>query len=202
MGGIGSGRLSTRPRASVEESIEIDIDEMRRDGTLAPGKRSVTTISITGRPVVSFECIAGVDGLSVRQAPGPSQAPVARQRIAIARRGCHLGGSRAFLVCPGDHCQAPRLKLYLRDGLFRCRQCHDLFYASQRNDRWDRSLRRANRLREELGGKPGTQQLIAPRPRGMWHSTYNRKRLAIIEAEHIAMQWLAERYKLHDRLAD
>ena len=37
MGGIRSGRVSTRLRASAEESIEIDIDEMRRDGVLTPG---------------------------------------------------------------------------------------------------------------------------------------------------------------------
>ena len=202
MGGIGSGRVSTRPRASVEESVELDIDQLRKQGLLTPGKRSITTIMVAGHPTVSFECTAGRNGLSVRQAPGTAATPVDGQHIAITRVKCHLGGSRAYLVCPGDRCRARCLQLYLKAGSFRCRQCHDLYYASQRNDRWDRSLGRANRLREELGGKPGTQQLIAPRPRGMWRSTYLRKRRAIIDAEHTAMQWLAERYRLLDQVAD
>ncbi len=198
MGGVGSGRLSTRPRQSVEESVELDIGELRRHGLLAPGKRSTTTVHIGGQPAVSFKCIAGRNGLSVQ--PGSEALPmtVEHQHITIAHVDCHLGGSRAYLVCPGDGCETRCLRLYLRDGQFRCRKCHDLYYASQRNDHWDRALGRANRLREELGGRPGTQQLIAPRPRGMWRSTYARKRRAIMEAEHLAMQWLAERYRLLD----
>ena len=200
LGGIGSGRVCTRPRVSVEESVYLDIGELRTLCGLMPGTRVVTTFSGVDRPSVVFRSVLGDACLSVRVETRPTTDPVDPQHIALARVACHLGGCRAYLVCPGDGCQARCQRLYLRDGQFRCRRCHDLYYASQRQSSWSRALGRANRLREELGGRPGTQQAIAPRPRGMWRSTYLRKRRALMEAEHVAMQWLADRHRLLDRL--
>lgn len=200
MGGIGSGRVCTRHRVSVEESVYLDIGELRALCGLMPGTRVVTTFSGADRPAVVFRTVLGDSCLSVQLESRPTADPVDRQHIAVTRAACHLGGSRTYLVCPGDGCEARCLRLYLRDGQFGCRRCNDLYYASQRQNPWDRALGRANRLRKELGGRPGTQQAIAPRPRGMWRSTYLRKRQAIMEAEHVAMQWLADRHRLFDHL--
>jgi hypothetical protein len=40
-------------------------------------------------------------------------------------------------------------------------------------------LRRANKLRVALGGEAGTANWIAPKPKGMWHRTYERKKFEI-----------------------
>ena len=40
-------------------------------------------------------------------------------------------------------------------------------------------LRSANKRRTALGGGPGTAYFIAPKPKGMWQQTYERKRFEI-----------------------
>jgi hypothetical protein len=52
-------------------------------------------------------------------------------------------------------------------------------YSSQSEARYDRMLRRANKLRVALGGEPGTANFIAFKPKGMWQRTYDRKRFEI-----------------------
>ena len=70
-------------------------------------------------------------------------------------------------------------KLFLDGRYFLCRHCYSIDYGSQSEGRRDRLLRRDNKLRMELGGEPGTANLFAWKPKGMWHRTYQRKRSEI-----------------------
>lgn len=58
-----------------------------------------------------------------------------RQRIAIVDTRCHLGGKRFWFLCPGlnaeGSCQKRVGRLYLKDGAFACRHCHELTYKSK-----------------------------------------------------------------------
>ncbi len=47
-------------------------------------------------------------------------------------------------------------------------------------------LRRANKIRTALGGEAGTASWIAPKPKGMWHRTYERKQFEIEWCENEA----------------
>ncbi len=82
------------PSRKRGKSVEIDIDEMRRDGVLTPGKRSVTTIDHRRPGRQLRECIAGVDGLLVRQAGviTSCRSPAYHRR----QQRCPHGGSRAL----------------------------------------------------------------------------------------------------------
>ena len=74
--------------------------------------------------------------------------------VRIVRTPCNLGGSRAWFVCPAVGCGRRVATLY-GGGIFACRHCCQLAYASSREDAGGRATRRADRLRARLGWEPG-----------------------------------------------
>ena len=103
---------------------------------------------------------------------------------------CRFGGTRPYFVCPGVIngivCGRWVTKLYGAGRYFLCRHCYRLAYASQREDRYDRALRRADKIRVRLGGKPGTAWVFPDRPKGMHHQTYERLQSAALNDEILA----------------
>ncbi|MDP8900454.1 MAG: hypothetical protein M3N33_04790, partial [Actinomycetota bacterium] len=78
-------------------------------------------------------------------------------------------------------------KLYYRDGLFLCRLCQDLSYASQGRVRRTFPLRKAQGIRLRLGGSLDIRDPFPPRPKGMHRATHARlhdEYLAALE-EHL-----------------
>jgi hypothetical protein len=76
-----------------------------------------------------------------------------------------------------------------------CRHCYNLAYTSQSEPRYDRMLRRANKIRRALGGEAGTANWIAPRPKGMSQRTYQRKRSEIEWCEGQANHLFIEQFR-------
>jgi hypothetical protein len=91
---------------------------------------------------------------------------------------CHLGGKRPWFLCPAVGCHR-RVALLYGGGIFACRHCHQLAFASTREDYGDRAARRANRIRERLGWEPGFLNGKGLKPRWMRWNTFHR-----LEAEH------------------
>ena len=167
MGGYGSGRWRSHiKRRLVDDSVQIDSDDLVRAGCITPwGSGQITLRTATGHPlgkipfhVVPVEgkrliltFVIPVGGKSERQAI-PLAAPVA------------FAGRWAF-ECPvskGDdlpHCSARCRKLYVPPGErnFACRSCHRLTYHStqSRDPRVER-LRRNPELLDEV-----THRLLA-----------------------------------------
>ena len=107
---------------------------------------------------------------------------------------CRFGGARPYFICPGVvngmACGRRVVKLYGAARYFLCRHCYRLAYASQREDRYDRALRRANNMRARLGGDPSTASLLPRRPKGMHERTYQRLLSQILDAEMTAEERL------------
>ena len=114
------------------------------------------------------------------------------QRVPVTWTACRFGGERPQFVCSvtsnGVYCGRSVIKLYGAGRLFACRHCYRLAYASQSETQWYRGLRRANKLRERLGGDPGMDSPFPPRPKGMWRRTYERLQERCFEAEESADQ--------------
>jgi hypothetical protein len=117
------------------------------------------------------------------------------QPTLIVWMPCRFGGARPYFVCPGIingiACGRRVSKLYGAGTYFLCRHCYRLAYASQREDRYDRALRRANIIRIRLGGEPGMASLFPSRPKGMHHETYEHLKSTIFNAEILAEEQLA-----------
>jgi hypothetical protein len=100
-----------------------------------------------------------------------------------------------YFACPGVlngiSCGRRVAKIYGAGAYFLCRYCYRLAYASQREDRYDRALRRANKIRMQLGGEPGIGEPFPSRPKGMHHQTYERLKSAVLNAEILTEEQVA-----------
>ncbi len=79
---------------------------------------------------------------------------------------------------------------------FLCRHCYGLGEASQSEGARDRTLRRANKIRQRLEGDPGMAAPFPTKPRGMWMRTYKPLREEAFDAEmrvDVAFSLQAER---------
>ena len=109
------------------------------------------------------------------------------ETVRIVRLPCRFGGARPYFVCPGVvngiACGRRVAKLHGPGRYFLCRHCYRLAHASQSEGTWDRTLRRANKIRQRLGGDPGMATPFPPKPKGMWRRTYERLREQAFDAE-------------------
>ncbi|SFO39206.1 hypothetical protein SAMN04487859_1392 [Roseovarius lutimaris] len=198
MGGYGSGRTGYKQKA--ENCRSLDVNRLHRQGCLCPGWRGNWIWSCDGEEVSRIGCRAEqghfVLDYKLRQYGGEWE-PIS-QTIRITRTDCHYGNQRPYFICPGvvsgRHCGRRVGKLFMGGRYFLCRHCYNIGYASQSEARYDRMLRRANKLRTALGGEPGTGYCIAPRPKGMWQRTYQRKRFEIEWCESQANQAFLSKY--------
>jgi len=117
------------------------------------------------------------------------------ETVRIVRVPCRFGGSRSCFICPGVvngfACGRRVAELHGPGRYFLCRHCYRLAHGSQSETGWDRALRRANKIRQRLGGDPGMAASFPKKPKGMHRRTYDRLKEEVYEAEMIADQRLA-----------
>ena len=99
------------------------------------------------------------------------------QTIGCQRRNANYGGRYLIFSC--SECHRPARVLYARYNsahhqiwFFVCRECAGITYQSTMGHRWDRSARRAEKLRARLNWQGGGTVPI--KPRGMHQRTYDR----------------------------
>jgi hypothetical protein len=142
-----------------------------------------------GEQVASINLRAEADRLhlSYRVRVGSGDWQDVEETARIVRVPCRLGGLRPYFICPGVvsgvSCGRRVAKLYGPGRYFLCRHCYRLAHAIQSEGTMDRALRRANKIRQRLGGTPGMASPFPERPRGMWQRTYERLRREALNAE-------------------
>jgi hypothetical protein len=189
MGGFGSGRPSGSGRNKVEASRSIDVNRLHKAGCLHSGWFGAWQWSRDGEKVASIDLRAQADHihLSYRVHIGRSDWEDVTEVVHLVRVPCRLGGDRPYFICPGVVngvlCGRRVSKLYGAGRYFLCRHCYRLAHASQSEGTLDRALRRANKIRQRLGGEPGMVAPFPKRPKGMWRKTCERLRARTFQAE-------------------
>ncbi len=176
MGGYGSGRSGNKQKA--EQTKSLDVNRLHREGCLSQGRRGHWVWSRDGTETARIAYHAKelhlVLDYKVRLHGGDWEAIT--QSIPLTHAECNYGGTRPYFMCNGivngRHCLRRVGKVFAGGKYFLCRHCYNVAYSSQSEPRYDRMLRRANKLRTALGGEPGTAYFIAPKPKGMWERTY------------------------------
>ena len=192
MGGFGSGRPSGYGRQIVEACRSIDVNRLHREGCLVPGWGGGWQWTCDGEKVASINMRAEDDllNLSYRVRIADGDWEDVGETVRIVRVPCRFGGTRPYFICPGvvdgAVCGRRVVKLYGPGRYFLCRHCYRLANASQNEEAWDRSLRRAGKIRRRLGGEDGAAIPFPARPKGMWQRTYERLREEALEAEILA----------------
>ena len=178
-----------RSRSSAHEfvgstgpSAYSDVDDLQRKGCLKPGWSGSWEWTCDGERVAWIDLRAEEDRLRLSYGVslnGGNREQV-KEAVRLAHVSCRFGGTRPYFICPGlangSACGRRVSKLYGAGLYFSCRHCYRLAHASQSESASDRSVRRANKVRERLGGDPGTAAEFPPRPKGMWRRTYARLR--------------------------
>ncbi len=192
MGGLGSGRSSGWGRDKVEGCRSIDVNRLHKDGALRAGWAGSWQWTRNGERVASIDLRAEADRLhlSYRVRINSGEWEDVIETVRIDRVPCRFGGARPYFICPGvvngTVCRRRVGKLHGPGRYFLCRHCYRLAHASQNEGAWDRALRRADKLKERLGGDPGMASPFPLRPKGMRWRTYDRLRRQAFEAEMLA----------------
>jgi len=190
MGGFGSG--PSGGRLKVEACRSLDVNRLHRDGCLRPGWSGSLSWESDGERV-AWIGMRGEENrlvLNYRFRRNDEDWQDVDEPISVMRIPCRYGGSRPYFICPGVvnnvPCRRRVAKLYGPGRYFLCRHCYRLGYSSQSEDAMDRARRRAGKIRIRLGGRSDMPEVIPPKPKGMWHSTYERLSEKAIDAEMAA----------------
>jgi hypothetical protein len=190
MGGLGSGRCKKQGRETVESYPSLDVSRLLVMGCLRPGW-SGTCQWPDGNEVTSIGLRVEAERLhlSYRVPIGDGEWEEVADLVRLVRVPCRFGGSRPYFICPGfrDGMQCGRriATLHLSRRYFRCRHCNRLPYASQYEQPWERSVRRADKLRQRLG-ITGICVPLPEKPKGMWVRTYARLLDKTLQAKILA----------------
>lgn len=190
MGGYGSGRTGYKQKA--EHLKSLDVNRLHREGCLSPGRRGHWIWSRDGQETgrIGYHATERHFVLEYKVRVYGDDWETIIQSIPLTYVECHYGGTRTYFRCNGivggRHCTRRVGKVFAGGKYFLCRHCYNVAYASQSEPRYDRMLRRANKIRTALGGEPGSANWVAHKPKGMWQQTYQRKRFEIEWCENQA----------------
>lgn len=180
MGGTGSGRGSRwGAQTTVEECHSVDVRFLKRRGYLKAGITGSLSWTYGGEPSGNIHFITHLNSIRLiyKCRPVGGEWEDRQEVIEFDRTPCHYGNYRIWLLCP---CCGKRVtSVYgLISGFF-CRHCHALPYASQRELKIDRMIRKRRKVSARL-----ESSAYYEKPKGMHWGTYNK----LIEHENSLSQ--------------
>lgn len=181
MGGIFSGRKPSKTTKSLpEQFIALDVRDLQRHQGLESGQAYNLHQYKRDKVCGIFSIAIYEDCLELRYIEHNERGcKFPSQSISIARTPCHFGGYRPWFLCPGDHCGKRVAILYGPHSML-CRHCLGMAYQSQREDQFQRMLRKLRAIEAKYpkpayASNPETQT----RPKGMHHRTFH-----FLESKH------------------
>jgi hypothetical protein len=176
MGGPGSeNRWRYGAKSTTDDYRILDVRRLAREGMLRPGYWGGWQWTRDGETVASVQMRAEQDRvvLVYQHRSGGGEWKDERYPVRIAHTQCNLGGERPWFICPALGC-GRRVAILYGGGIFACRHCYQLAYASAREDVCDRAARRADKLRARLGWEPGILNGNGDKPKWMRWRTFER----------------------------
>lgn len=177
MGGMNSGRKNQGGKRTTEDCRSLDVRQFQRDGLLDNGKSFGWNWTRNGEKMASIQVRIEVDRLILeyRHQHGEAEWKSVNYPVKVVWTPCNYGGLRAWFNCPANGCGRRVAKIFLGSaGIFACRHCYQLAYASQRENADDRAMRKAAKIRDRLGWQPGILNGTGDKPDGMHWKTYLR----------------------------
>lgn len=182
MGGYGSTRWSReQTRLDTAGLLRLDVRRMQRTGVLTPGARATWQWTRNdGEPAGTIVTIMDHDRSQLTlvyatRRTGETDWTPHKEHVWLEMTPCNYGGERTWFRCP--HCQRRRAVLFDVNGIFACRDCHDLVYASTHEDEVGACDRRIRQIGERLNGEGrgrGFLWTMPDKPKGMHWRTYDR----------------------------
>lgn len=197
MGGFGSGKSGGH--ATTSDYRSLDVRKLQREGTLAPGRAFSWQWTRDGEKMASIQIQTEVNCviLSYRSRRGGDDWQPMEYPVYLDRTDCTLGGIRPWFLCPANGCGRRVAKLFLGgSGVFACRHCYRLAYASQRESVDSRATRRADKIRERLGWERGILNGHRGKPKGMHWKTYRRLQTQHDDFVTVSLNGMAKRLGL------
>ncbi|MEE2731088.1 MAG: hypothetical protein VYA55_09715 [Pseudomonadota bacterium] len=192
MGGTGSGRgLAWNKRTTLEEILKIDIRHLKKRGILRPSLYGSLHWHCGGQASGNINYRTHRNGIELiyRYRPAGGDWQDIRQPIQYEDTPCHFGGTRKWFVCPG--CGQRVGVLGCHEGLFLCRHCNRLPYASQSEAEIDRMIRARNKLGKRIFAGDGEREYC--RRKGMHRTTYERLLTRYCELDWVIDHWISVR---------
>lgn len=195
MGGYGSGswyRLNSK--TTTESQNRIDVRVLKKwgqlDGSTYYGSWSWSSCgkevgSINYR--VDSECMV----LNYRYRLHGGEWESVYQTILFERTACHYGRYRFWFLCP--RCYRRVAVLYGAGKHFYCRHCHNLTYSCQQENKPDRLMRKARKIRARLEASYDLSMPILFKPKNMHQKTFDRLRKAAEMANKLSCIMIARR---------
>jgi hypothetical protein len=182
MGGSGSGSwYRWDSKTTTESQHRIDIRRLKKQDYLRPGTIGSLSWSQGEEETGSIRYRMEADRMVLlyRHRPHGGEWEPVEQTITFDWTFCNYGGHRTWFLCP--RCWKRVVVLYGAEKYFLCRHCYDLTYSSQQEDKADRLMRKARKIRARLGASNDFMEPILFKPKNMHQKTFDRLRR---EAEH------------------
>lgn len=180
------GSLSGRSKPVVEESISINLSNLKKKGLLKPG--SILNLNWEIEGTFTFKSTVYIKE-NFFLISHQCNEKIIKQRIKISSTACHFGGNRQWFHCP--LCDARRMTLFFdKNKNLSCRECNNLGYLSQKQNPFNRLFLNAQKLRQKiLAGDTS----IENKPLNMQWKTYNNIKYKIYDFEmkgsELFMEW-------------
>ena len=194
MGGLGSGSWYRWDSKTTTESLHrIDIRWLKKQGYLRPGNVGSLSWSRRGEQTgfINYRMETDRMVLNYRYRLHGKDWEDVEQAISFDRTPCNYGGFRTWFLCP--HCKRRVALIYSAGKYLLCRHCYDLTYASQQENRADRLMRKARKIRERLGASNDLMEPILFKPKNMHQKTFDRLREEAEQAENLG--WIVAGFK-------
>jgi hypothetical protein len=94
---------------------------------------------------------------------------------------CNYGSNRVWFLCPGCN---QRVAIIYGGKYYRCRHCHNLTYSSQQESESDRLMRKARKIRSQLGASKNLSVPILFKPKNIHQKTFDRLRKTADDASN------------------